>query len=116
MTLMRSPRTTSVSASRAAAGMCSTAPWRSEMTLTRTRRVSRIVGGTDKFGVVAGGALAEGTAGRRDLRGRPVGGAPAGRPQECPAGHRAATLGLMSTIRAVLFDYGHTLVDFRRTE
>src|SRR5919198_656960 len=36
MTLIRSPRTTSASQSRPAAGRWSTAPWRSEITRTRT--------------------------------------------------------------------------------
>src|SRR5437016_2779384 len=61
--------------------MCSTAPWRSEMTLTRTSAVCP----------------------RRD---EPT--------------NRACRYALASVatgrVKAVVFDYGHTIVDFRRTE
>src|SRR5437867_8815199 len=72
---MRSPRTTSRSQSAAAAGMCSTAPCRSEITFTRTRGY-------------------------------------------CPDLRRSANryAGTVGEIRAVVMDYGHTIVDFRRTE
>src|SRR5207237_2351084 len=80
-TLIRSPSTTSRSASAAAAGMCSTAPWRSEMTLTRTSAVC---------------------------------------PRREEPTNRACRYALASVatgrVKAVVFDYGHTIVDFRRTE
>src|SRR5437879_13032741 len=68
---MRSPRTRRASHPRATVGMCSAAPWRSEMAVTRMAPEGSIR------------AMASRSA-------RPV--------------------------RAVLFDYGHTLVDFRRTQ